>query len=180
MKLTSHKKIVISLSSAVIFLAISIWFYISYAPNPTLPTILLPKHAGFTIEAPEKVNLNQPFKIKVLVNTNQNTINAVGLNIKYEGEKIKIISLDTTQSFCQFYPEKKFNDDLGQVTLSCGSPSPGFSGENTVVTLEAIPVKIGTTSVIIDKTSKILKSDGKGTNLISEFPQHAINIINSL
>lgn len=175
------KKLSVATISAILVMVIGGWFYFSYAEEPVIPALLsLKKTAIFSIESPEKVLLNQPFKMSFIVNTHKNTINAIGLTINYESEKIKVLSLDTTQSFCQFYPEKKFNDNVGKITLSCGSPSPGFSGQNTVVVVEVMPVRVGSTNISVDQVSKILRSDGKGTNLISIFPKQTINIINGL
>lgn len=157
------------------------WFYVSFAEKPAMPKFFpAKKTAGFTIETDERVFLNQPFKVRVVVNTQNNTINAVGLTVNYESEKLKVLGLDTTQSFCQFYPEKKFSDNLGKINLSCGSPSPGFSGTNTVIIIDVMPIKMGTTELVIDQSSKILKSNGTGTNLLSTFPRKELVIINSL
>lgn len=179
MSILSNKLTPIIISLVVLTGAV-IWFASNYADHPIKIAFNPNKVATYEIQVDEKVNLNQPFKAIVHLHTGNVTVNAIGLNLKYESQKLRVVSIDTTQSFCQFYPEKKFNDNLGEVKLSCGSPNPGFSGDNPIIIIEFMPVKIGTTSLIIGPQSQILKSDGKGTNVLSDYPQKAINIINSL
>ncbi|OGV92876.1 hypothetical protein A3B57_02745 [Microgenomates group bacterium RIFCSPLOWO2_01_FULL_47_10] len=163
-----------------VFVAIIIWFTANFTDyRPNIP--LLNRHSGqFRITVPDKVHYNQPFKAVFSLDTNGRSVNAIGLIINYENDNLRVVTIDTTKSFCQFYPEKKFNDSLGKVFLSCGSPSPGFSGESTVIEVEFMPVKIGQTSLLLDQNSKILLSDGKGSNILTEFPKASITIINTL
>jgi len=126
------------------------------------------KPAALNIVKPEKIFLGQPFKINLVIDSAKQDVNAVGIYLKFESDKIQILDLDTTESFCQFYPEKKFDNHLGTVTIACGSPHPGFSGTNTLATIELMPLAIGTTHLAVDPNSKVLLSDGRGTNTLTE------------
>ena len=175
---TKNLRVIISF---IIVIFAYLWFQSNFSEHKK---IYLPfrtdKNASYQISSPESVNLNHNFKVTVSMDTKKLAVNAIGLSINYENEKLRVVSIDTTQSFCQFYPEKKFNDNVGKINLSCGSPEPGFTGQNDVLIIEFKPVKIGDTPIIIDPLSKILLSDGKGTNVLREFPKAQVKIINSL
>lgn len=179
-KLITNKNSIVIISF-VVALFTYLWFQTNFSDQKkiSLP-FKINKEASFQISSPESVNINHNFKVTVSIDTNKLAVNAIGLNINYENENLRVVNIDTTQSFCQFYPEKKYNDNVGKINLSCGSPEPGFSGQNDVLIIEFKSVKIGDTSIIIDPQSKILLSDGKGTNVLSEFPKTQIKIINSL
>lgn len=175
---TKNLRVIISF---IIVLLSYIWFQASFSEHKK---INLPfktnKNASYQISSPETVSINQTFKVVVSLDTKKLAVNAIGININYESKNLRVVSIDTTQSFCQFYPEKKYNDSAGKINLSCGSPEPGFTGQNDVLIIEFKPIKIGDTPIVIDPLSKILLSDGKGTNVLKEFPQAQVKIINSL
>jgi hypothetical protein len=167
--------------SFIIVLFTYLWFRTNFSEHRRINLPFnIEKNAYFQISSPESVNLNQTFKVVVSLDTQKLAVNAIGLNLNYESEKLRVVNIDTTQSFCQFYPEKKFNDNVGKINLSCGSPEPGFTGQNDVLIIEFKSIKIGNTSIIMDPQSKILLSDGKGSNVLREFPQTQVKIINSL
>lgn len=120
---------------------------------------------------PEKIFVGQPFKVKVELDTAKQDTNAVGFYLKFDPTQVQILNVDTTESFCQFYPEKKHDNNLGRLSLACGSPHPGVSGKNTLLTLELIASAVGRINILLDSQSKILLSDGKGTNILTE-PQN--------
>jgi hypothetical protein len=107
-------------------------------------------------------------------------VNATGVYLFFEPEYFQVQQLDTTMSFCQFYPEKKYDNNLGQVSVACGSPHPGISGEDTLMVIELIPIKLGDSTIRMGKTSQILASDGYGSNILNEYPWVPISILNTL
>ena len=109
-------------------------------------------------------------------------MNAVGLYLNFDADKLQLTNLDTSQSFCQFYPEKRFDNNLGTISLTCGAPHPGVSDKNTLLELEFIALDQGTTNLLVNPDSKILLSNGKGTNILDEEPvdPYTISIRNTL
>lgn len=114
--------------------------------------------------------LNQPYKVKVMVDTSTDTINSVGIYLRFDPQKLRVSEVDTLRSFCQFYPEKKFDNQLGSIALACGAPHPGVKGESELMTITFLPIAEGTSRILVDGRSVVLRSDGKGTNILSEFP----------
>jgi hypothetical protein len=175
--ITTNKLLILS----IVLLAIGFFGLKFLIKPPRLPTILTTQKPGvLTIQIPEKVLVNQPFKLTLEMDTQNQNVNAAGVYLIFEASKLRVLNIDTADSFCQFYPEKRFDNNLGMVSLACGSPHPGFSGKNNLVTLELMPLVLGKTQVSIDPKSQLLLSNGKGTNILTDFPKISLIILNSL
>lgn len=138
------------------------------------------KEGVLQYQVPETIIVGQPFEIKTKIDTQGNRINAAGLVLLYDPERIQVTAMHTRSSFCQFYPERKFDNRLGKITLSCGSPHPGFSGVNEVMSLEITPKLVGNTVIYTTTESRLLLSDGKGTDILNEYPQINLSILSGL
>lgn len=126
---------------------------------------------------PELVAVSQPFEVKVVMNTINNPVNAAGIYIRYDHTKMQLLDLDTKESFCQFYPEKKFDNNQGLISLACGAPHPGYRGENLLMKLTFMPLVIGTSQIQTAAHSQLLVSDGKGTNALKEYPSGTVHVV---
>lgn len=124
--------------------------------------------------------VQQPVTVTVSVDTQGSSINATGIYLRFDPQKLQMLNMDTRASFCQYYPEKKFDNALGTVSLACGSPHPGINGENTLMTLEFLPLATGNTKISTDARSQIMKSDGKGTNILTDYPYLEIPVYSGL
>lgn len=140
--------------------------------NPTVTA-----NAGvLRIEMPERVDTSGPFTLSIIMDSQGEAVNAVGTYLEFDNSRLEILEMDTSQSFCQFYPENKFNNDKGTVSIACGAPSPGYKGESTIVKLRMLARSIGNASITVLPKSQILLNDGKGTNILQEFPTKEILI----
>lgn len=156
------------------------WFGISFLNGSEIKTLGIKRESGvINYVIPPKIEVNQPFQVAVEIDTKNARINAVGLYLNFDPTTMQLLQLDTRSSFCQFYPDKKYDNRLGTINLACGSPHPGFAGTNTMMTLEFMPIKVGTTHIFTNANSQILKSDGKGTNILKAFPTADIQIGNT-
>lgn len=124
----------------------------------------------------KKVGVNQAFSLRIAVDSYNQNVNAVGVFLRFDPDKIQVNEISTLQSFCQFYPEKKFDNRLGTVSLSCGAPHPGIKGGGALIELRLTPLAVGTTTIRATSDSKILLSDGKGTNILTDFPSWEVQI----
>jgi len=133
------------------------------------------------IKAPETVAINEPFTVQVEIETNNTDVNAAGIYLRFEPAHLQLLSMDTASSFCQFYPEKRYDQSLGTITLACGSPHPGVNGRSLMMKLEFMPVRLGNTVIATESKSQLLKSDGRGdTNILQSFPRAEISVQNTL
>jgi hypothetical protein len=171
----------VGLVSFLLFFLIGIWFYYQYSDYSGLRWLPgVESNGEITLEAPETISVNRPFTMNIVIDSMGNDVNAVGLYMRFDPQALELVNMDTSQSFCQFYPEKRFDNNLGTVSLACGSPHPGIKGESTLVKLEFLPTKLGTSQVYILPESELLKSDGQGTNILTEYPSYDVSVINTL
>lgn len=157
-------------------------YYLFFRPNPTVRVNWNKVQIGksdstLAIEAPETVNgVEKTFKVTVVVDTHNYYVNAVQSYIKYDPRVLQVKKTTTVDSFCKFYPENTYSNDKGLIKLSCGTPYPGFKGKNSIQTIEFLAKAIKTTKLEVAKDSMVLANDGKGTNLLKNFPVKTINI----
>lgn len=155
--------------------------YIVLFTDITPPKLIgLTKAGEVTIHPPDQVQVNKPFELTVDIDTRKQLVNVVGIYLRFNPNHLQILDFDTSQSFCQFYPEKKFDNSQGIVSLACGSPHPGVSGKNTLIKLTLQPLVTGTTNILIDPKSQLLLSNGKGTNILHEHQAISFNVQNTL
>lgn len=130
--------------------------------------------------APTRAAVNQPYTLIVMANSGKVNVNAAGLYLRFDPQKIRVTEIDTLKSFCQFYPEKKFDNQQGIVSLACGSPHPGFKGEAEIMRVSLVPLVVGTSSIRMDVKSSLLSSDGKGTDILTDYPTWEVTAGESL
>lgn len=184
MWILKDKKLLVSLISFGVLIFTFLYFYFTQNPIDIFPgggNILGTQKEGvIVLESPQNVSVNLPFDVIVKVDTQNQKVNAVGFTLKFSPQHLEMIDFDTSQSFCQFYPEKKFDNIAGKFILACGSPHPGFSGETVLAKLKFMPKLVSKTNLFVDPSSQILLSDGKGTNILTEHPVEQISILNNL
>lgn len=164
-------------------IAISSFLIIKFNNKPRNPKVFTNKDYKpgiFSINGPNQVNVNIPFKLKFIANSQNQTVNAVALEIVFDANKIEVLNVDTSQSFCQFYPQNRFNNNKGTVSIQCGAPHPGFRGENTIAEITFLPKSLVQTEIKITDKSLILISDGKGSNIFSQAVNHNLSILNNI
>lgn len=144
--------------------------YFRYKESPPRPVLrFLPVREGaLKVEIPSTIIANVPFEAKISVDPNKQSANAVALYLQFDSKNLEVVDIDTTTSFCQFYPEKKFDNNIGRIQLACGAPHPGVNVESELIKIKFIPKILGTTSLVIDSRSQILLSNGKGTNILTD------------
>ncbi len=112
------------------------------------------------------LNLGEPQRIAIQLTTGGDAINAVQTTVVYDPQKVTITEILTTDSFCQLFPVKTINATIGEATIGCGLPTPGFSeATGTVAVLSLGLNQAGTVSLGL-KDSLVLANDGLGTNVL--------------
>lgn len=114
------------------------------------------------------------YKVDIKISSGDEAINAVQAVINFDNQKIKVIDIDSRSSFCKangadLFVEKKIDNVSGVVTIACGLPAPGFSGENGIVAqLSFQPLKDGLTGLSFGDGTMVLANDGLGTNVLRD------------
>jgi hypothetical protein len=162
--------------SLVVMGLIALLFWRFQKTGEFLPILGATKQGSMYFEANKAALVNVPYTVKVWVDTRDQLVNAAGFYMRFDPEKIEVTELSTVDSFCQYYPEKRFDNQMGLVSLACGSPHPGFKGERILLEIVMLPKQIGMTRLFMDPQSQLLLSDGKGTNIIEEYQQLEVQI----
>jgi len=145
-----------------------------------LPLSLTVKKGTMYFEGASRVTIGQPFVMRVMIDTNNQNVNATGVYIRFDPERLLVNDINTLNSFCQFYPEKKFDNQMGIVSLACGAPHPGIKGKNQLIEINITPLIGGSTTLRVTKDSKLLLSDGKGTNILDDYPLWEVQVATGL
>lgn len=105
------------------------------------------------------------FSVAVTVNTDGASINAIEAGMTFDKDKVSISSIDTSESILKIWVEyPSYSNSTGVIRFAGGVPSPGFSGNSTVFTINFKANVLGTATVSFDADPKILLNDGSGTN----------------
>ncbi|NMC35706.1 hypothetical protein GYA49_01535 [Candidatus Beckwithbacteria bacterium] len=182
MKFTdSHYFTLLLIFAVIVIAAFGLFSLLSGGLNKS-GNILGQKHkvGTYQIESDQQVSVSIPFTMRFNVDTKGKAVNAVGLYVNFDPNMIEIINLETAQSFCQFYPENKFSNSEGTISIGCGAPNPGFTGKNTIAVVKFYPKNLGETIIKVLPKSQILLNDGKGTDIFSGPIEHKITILNSI
>lgn len=102
--------------------------------------------------------------IKIYLNTSDQAINAVGIVINYDPEKVLVSDLNFDKSFCELFIEQVIDNQNGQIRIFCGLPTPGFSGKSSVASF-SFKNLTDKASFSFDDETQVLANDGFGTNI---------------
>ncbi|KPJ56947.1 hypothetical protein AMJ49_03480 [Parcubacteria bacterium DG_74_2] len=113
--------------------------------------------------------IGSTFDISIFVNTGDNNINALKVDLKFDPKKLQISTPTAGRSFITVWiSQPVFSNIEGTATFQGGVPSPGIntsSGLVSTITFRAIAP--GEAVVSILDSSKVLLDNGKGTNILS-------------
>lgn len=111
---------------------------------------------------------------------NTTAVNAFGVSLNYPIEYLKVLEIDTDGSVCTLFPENSVNNEIGEVQLSCGLPSPGLSEPfGFLGTVQVKLLKEGYVNLSFGDSSQVLANDGLGTDLLSKTTSSGINIVSA-
>ncbi len=113
--------------------------------------------------------VDSTFSVSIFVNTGGQDINAVKVGIKFPPDKLQIVSPTAGKSFISVWvSQPEFSNIDGIMNLTGGLPSPGINTSSGLVTTIIFRVKRpGEANVEFIDSSKILKNDGQGTNVLN-------------
>ncbi len=180
MRLLSRSPLLLPAFCLIITVLSGYFFYRFQTAGTISPFSSGHKQGSMYFEGARRVGMYQPLTVKIMIDTNSQSTNAAGFYLKFDPDRLQVNEINTLASFCQYYPEKKYDNRLGLISLACGSPHPGFKGVNELISITFTPVSIGSTSLQMMHTSKLLLSDGKGTNILSNYPTWEVQIVQGI
>ncbi len=97
-------------------------------------------------------------------------INFIQADLKFPADLVEATEIKTDNSVATIFVQKEFSNEEGTITIAGGLPNPGFSGERGIFArIWFKPKRKGAGEIKFAETSKILKNDGFGTNLLYKF-----------
>ncbi|MEI6477497.1 MAG: cohesin domain-containing protein [bacterium] len=133
----------------------------------SLPASFTPSgEAGFYFVMPSQANVGTAFPLELHVKTGKRAINAISATLHFDTRYLQVTNMTTAASFCSFYTGNAFDNIKGEIRISCGAPSPGFTGDSSILLINITSHNVGSTSFSLQNdTAQILANDGKGTQL---------------
>lgn len=165
-----------------VILIVVLLYILFFKPSPVVRVNLdkiqpIKGDSVLTLDAPTEVGgVGKKFKMTIELDSKGHVINSVQAHIKFDPRVLEIVSTNTENSFCKYYIENNYDNAKGEIKLACGTPYPGFRGQNSVETIEFLAKAIKTTDIIMEKESMVLANDGKGTNVLKELSNIKVNV----
>jgi len=131
-----------------------------FAEGPSASLYLSPYSGTFFV--------GNTFDVSVFVNTEENNINAVEVNLKFPPELLQVTSPTASFSFISIWADQpSYSNKDGTISFKGGVPNPGIKTSAGLVSTVTFRAKApGTAKISISDSSKVLLSDGKGTNIL--------------
>ncbi len=118
------------------------------------------------------------FDVSIFVNTGGEDVNAVQVDIKFDPSKLQVASPTTGKSFILVWlAQPTYSNTQGTMSFIGGVPTPGIktsAGLVSTVTFRA--VSPGETSVLFLVSSKVLRNDPKGTDILTSKGRGVYNL----
>lgn len=110
-------------------------------------------------------SVGSTFDVQVFLNTDEQSVNALDVDIRFPADRLQLVSPKTSVSVIEVWTSQpKFNNSQGTVRLQGGIPR-GINVNNALVATLTFRVKsVGNAIIRFGDNSKILLNDGLGTN----------------
>lgn len=118
------------------------------------------------------------FSVNVRVNTGGDPINAAEGSLRFDTQKLSVVSVTKGSIFNLWTVEPSYSNSAGTVTFGGGSPQ-GYSGSGgTIITVTFRANRAGDAKVSFS-TGSVLAADGRGTNVLSSMGSASYTIASS-
>ncbi|MFQ6049490.1 MAG: cohesin domain-containing protein [Candidatus Paceibacterales bacterium] len=109
------------------------------------------------------------FDVSIFVNTGGEDVNAVEVNLKFDPKKLQVASPTTGKSFIEVWiAQPTYSNTKGTMSFMGGVPTPGINTTAGLVSTVAFrAISPGVTSVLFLDSSKVLRNDPQGTNILT-------------
>ncbi len=119
--------------------------------------------------------------ISVLIDTGDESINAISVHISFDPAKVRIQDVDMEHSICSNVLEKTIDLANKEIRISCIIVSPGFSGsEGNVANILAHPLVTGEFGLGFHDHTQVLANDGLGTNVLRQTRDGSYTVVPSM
>ncbi len=151
------------LSFGLVFGESKILFKMGFPPTP--------KTVSFVIPPKGQYRLGEIFPLKIEIAGIKVPVNAIQADLGFNPERLEVEEISTQDSFANIFVQKEINNEAGWARLTGGSPNPGFFSDHGVFGTVYFKGKSpGVAKIEFLPSSMVLANDGRGTNVLKEFP----------
>lgn len=118
------------------------------------------------------IDINNRKKVAISLLSGGEAINVVRVAVNYDPKKVFVEEIITDNSFCKsgkssMFIEREIDNEKGLVSIVCGVPNPGFSGDKGILAeLLLRPLDTGQFSLRFGPETQVLANDGLGTDVL--------------
>lgn len=107
--------------------------------------------------------------VSFLLDTGGDAVNAVQADIVFPADKLQVVNPVASTSFISVWvTTPTYSNTDGTIKFQGGLPSPGIKTSGGVISTVSFRVKsAGKASIVFSSTSKVLRNDGEGTNILT-------------
>ncbi|KPJ56322.1 hypothetical protein AMJ49_05155 [Parcubacteria bacterium DG_74_2] len=119
------------------------------------------------------------FNVSVFVNTGGENVNAVDVDLKFDPTKLQVASPTAGKSFIEVWvAQPTYSNTKGILSFMGGIPSPGINtSAGLVSTVTFRVISPGETSIIFSDSSKVLRNDPDGTDILTSTGRGVYNLL---
>lgn len=107
--------------------------------------------------------------VSFVIDTGGDAINAVNADILFPADKLQVVNPAASTSFISLWlTAPSYSNTAGTITFQGGVPNPGVKTSAGVISTVTFRIKsAGKASIKYAPTSKVLRNDGEGTNILT-------------
>ena len=128
--------------------------------------------AEFTIPTRSTYQIGEIVTLPLELTNIKGSINVVQADLTFDPKYLEVVELSTDHTFTAFLVQKEFDNTKGYVRLTGGLPNPGYSQKTGLIgTVYFRTKQSGATELRYLDSSLVLANNGRGTNLLSDYPR---------
>lgn len=142
-----------------------------------LTPVQIAQVAQFTIPSRNQYLLGEIFPLKIELMNIPSAINVAQADLSFDPKYIEVVDLVTDDSFASFFVQKEYSNEKGYLRVTGGVPNPGYRQPTGLLATAYLRGKLpGAVELRYLDSSLVLANDGKGSNLLADFPKIPIII----
>lgn len=127
--------------------------------------------AQFTIPSKNQYPVGEIFPFKIELMNIPAAINVVQADLSFDPNLVEVVDLSVQETFADFFVQKEFDNTKGYLRVSGGIPNPGYREPQGLLAIAYLRgKKPGAIKLQYLDSSLVLANDGKGSNLLADYP----------
>lgn len=127
--------------------------------------------AQFMIPSKSQYPVGEVFPIKIELMNIPAAINVAQADLSFDPKIVEVVDITTDGTFANFFVQKEFSNDQGYIRVTGGIPNPGYRQPTGLIATAYLRGKTpGAVELKYLETSLVLANDGRGSNLLADFP----------